>query len=175
MKIITLFILLMISSIGFSQIKSTGFIVLNSNMTAKIDLNQSTSIVTLTITNPSTSWFGLGFNPIVGNAGDGMPATVDCVVMRSATNLSDSQTRAIGTGDPNIDTAQNWTILSNVDSGTTKTIVATRAFDTGDAADDMVSKQVAALSKGDAALINSTGVMSKELAKQKQLRANLPR
>lgn len=135
MKKITLFILLMISSIGFSQIKSTGVIVLNSNMTAKIDLNQSTSIVTLTITNPSTSWFGLGFNPIVGNAGDGMPATVDCVVMRSATNLSDSQTRATGTGDPNIDTAQNWAILSNVDSGTTKTIVATRAFDTGDAAD----------------------------------------
>jgi len=42
-------------------------------------------------------------------------------------------------------------------------------WDTGDAADDMVSKQVAALSKGDAALINSTSVMSKELSKQKQL------
>lgn len=42
-------------------------------------------------------------------------------------------------------------------------------WDTGDAADDMVSKQVAALSKGDAAMINSTDVMSRELAKQKKL------
>jgi len=42
-------------------------------------------------------------------------------------------------------------------------------WDTGDAADDMVSKQVAALSKGDAAMINSTDVMARELAKQKKL------
>lgn len=135
MKKITLFILLMTSIIGFSQIKSTGVVTLNSSMTAKIDLDQSTSIVTLTIKNLSTSWFGLGFNAIVGNTGDGMPANVDCVVMRSATNLSDSQTRSSGTGNPNIDTAQNWTILSNDDLSGTKTLVATRAFNTGDAAD----------------------------------------
>jgi len=42
-------------------------------------------------------------------------------------------------------------------------------WDTGDAADDMVSKQVAALSKGDAAMINSTDVMARELGKQKKL------
>ncbi len=135
MKKTTLFILLMISSFGFSQIKSTGIITLNSNMTAKIDLNQGTSTVTLTITNPSTSWFGLGFNSSVGNAGDGMPANVDCVVMRSATNLSDSQTRSSGSGNPNVDTTQNWTIVSNNAPGTTRTLVATRAFNTGDAAD----------------------------------------
>lgn len=42
-------------------------------------------------------------------------------------------------------------------------------WDTGNAADDMVSKQVAALSKGDAAMINSTDVMARELDKQKKL------
>jgi hypothetical protein len=140
MKKITLFALLMISSLGFSQTKSTGVIALNSNMTAKIDLDQSTSTVTLTITNPSASWFGLGFNTTVGNVGGGMPPNMDCVVMRSATNLSDSQMRPPnvnlnGNGNPNIDAVQNWTIVSNDDISGTRTLVATRAFNTGDAAD----------------------------------------
>ncbi len=130
MKKITL-LLLMITSFVIGQTKTTGIVTLNSNMTAKIDLDQATSTATITITNPSTSWFGLGFNTVVG--GSGMPANVDCVVMRSATNLSDSQT--IGAGNPSVDTTQNWTIVSNVDAGGTKTIVATRAMNTGDTAD----------------------------------------
>ncbi len=129
----------MITSFVIAQTKTTGVVTLNANMTAKIDLNQTTSIATITITNPSTSWFGLGFNSSVGVAGNGMPALVDCVVMRSATDLSDSQTRPgppNGNGNPNIDVApNNWTVVSNVDAGGTKTIVATRAFNTGDTAD----------------------------------------
>jgi Secretion system C-terminal sorting domain len=133
MKKLTL-LLLMVTSFVIAQTKTTGVVTLNANMTAKIDLNQTTSTATITITNPSTSWFGLGFNTVVGVSG--MPALVDCVVMRSATNLSDSQTKSpVATGNPNIDAIQNWTVVSNVDTGGTKTIVATRAFNTGDTAD----------------------------------------
>lgn len=39
-------------------------------------------------------------------------------------------------------------------------------WDTGDAADDMVSKQISALNKGNSAIENSTGVMDSELQKQ---------
>lgn len=44
-------------------------------------------------------------------------------------------------------------------------------WDTGNATDDMVSKQISALSKGDAALMNSTSVMSSELKKQNKIMA----
>lgn len=44
-------------------------------------------------------------------------------------------------------------------------------WDTGNATDDMVSKQISALSKGDAALMNSTNVMSSELKKQNKIMA----
>jgi len=131
-KITLLFLLPFFSTIGYAQVKSTGVININANMTVKIDLNQSTSIVTLTITNESSSWFGLGFSAGVTVPGAGMPSSVDAVVMRSATNFSDSMTLATGT---NIDATQNWTLDSNTVSGLIRTIVATRAFNTGDAND----------------------------------------
>jgi hypothetical protein len=135
MKKITLLMITLAGLVGFAQQKSTGVVTLNGNMTAKIDLNQGTSTVTLTITNLASSWFGLGFEAAPSTPGDGMPALVDTVVMRSATNFSDSRTRATGTGNPDIDPTQNWTVSSNTVSGTTRTVVATRAFNTGDAND----------------------------------------
>jgi hypothetical protein len=130
------FTLLLLSGMSlFAQQKSTGVLNLNANMTAKIDLDQATSLVTITITNPTSSWFGLGFNSTATIAGNGMPATVDCVVMRSATNLSDSRTRVSGSGNPDVDPIQDWTIVSNSAPGVTRTIVATRPFNTGDSND----------------------------------------
>jgi hypothetical protein len=100
MKKITLLLITLSGLVGFAQQKSTGVVSLNSNMTAKIDLDQATSTVTLTITNLASSWFGLGFEAVPSTPGDGMPALVDVIVMRSDTNFSDSRTRSTGAGNP---------------------------------------------------------------------------
>jgi hypothetical protein len=83
----------------------------------------------------ASSWFGLGFEAVPSTPGDGMPALVDVIVMRSDTNFSDSRTRSTGAGNPDVDPTQNWTVTSNTVSGSTRTIVATRTFNTGDAND----------------------------------------
>lgn len=135
MKKITYLLITLSSLVGFAQQKSTGVLNLNSNLTAKVDLDQGTSTVTLTLTNPASSWFGLGFSSTTTVPGNGMPPLVDVVVMRSATNFSDSRTQSGGPGNPDIDPTQNWTVTSNTVSGPTRTIVATRPFNTGDAND----------------------------------------
>lgn len=135
MKKTTLLFITLLAAFGFAQTKSTGVLNLNANMTAKIDLNQTTSTVTLTITNLASSWFGLGFSATTTTPGNGMPANVDAVVMRSATNFSDSMTQSSGSGNPNTDATQNWTVTSNTVSATIRTVVATRPFNTGDAND----------------------------------------
>ncbi len=132
MKKITFLLFILSSTIASSQIKTTGVLNLNSNITAKFDLNQTTSKVTLTVTSLASSWYGIGFNATATVPDDGMPPLVDAVVLRSATNFSDSRTRSTGSGNPDIDATQNWTVVSNDVSGTTRTIVATRDFDTGD-------------------------------------------
>ena len=137
MKKITLSIVFVLFAFfANAQIKTTGLLNLSPNMTAILEFNQVTSMAKITITNPAASWFGLGFtyNALAG----GMPPLVDCVVMRSATDLSDSMTRSTGTGNPNVDTApNNWAIQSNSTNvaGTIRTIVATRTFNTGDTSD----------------------------------------
>lgn len=135
MKKITLLLFILSSTIASSQIKTTGVLNLNSNITAKFDLNQATSKVTLTVTSLASSWYGIGFNATATVPGDGMPPLVDAVVLRSATNFSDSRTRSTGSGNPDIDATQNWTVVSNDVSGTIRTIVATRDFNTGDTND----------------------------------------
>ncbi len=135
MKKITLFFFILSSTIASSQIKTTGVLNLNSNITAKFDLNQATSKVTLTVTSLASSWYGIGFNATATVPDNGMPPLVDAVVLRSATNFSDSRTKSTGSGNPDIDATQNWTVVSNDVSGTTRTIVATRDFNTGDSND----------------------------------------
>jgi len=135
MKKITLFTFMFLIQVGFAQIKSTGLITMNENLSAQLDLNQANSTVTLTLINPANSWFGLGFSTNTLIEGEGMPALVDCVVMRSTTDFSDSRTRSSGTGNPDIDASQDWTLVSNTVSEGIRTVVATRAFSTGDSND----------------------------------------
>ncbi|WP_333694466.1 T9SS type A sorting domain-containing protein [Flavobacterium sp.] len=135
MKKITLLTFMFLIQLGFAQIKSTGLLTMNENLSAQLDLNQANSTVTLTLINPANSWFGLGFSTNTLVSGEGMPALVDCVVMRSTTDFSDSRTRSSGTGNPDIDASQDWTLVSNTVSEGIRTVVATRAFNTGDSND----------------------------------------
>lgn len=114
-----------------AQTKSTGIVALPvSGMTANLDLNNTTSIATLTLTGPSDRWFALQFGSFA--SGDGMQAGED-VVYYNGTTLVDAVHNGVGSA-PSADT-NNWTVTSNTVATGTRTIIATRAFNTGNAND----------------------------------------
>nr|WP_294934815.1 T9SS type A sorting domain-containing protein [uncultured Flavobacterium sp.] len=114
-----------------AQTKSTGVVALAvSGMTAKLDLNNTTTTATLTLTGPSDRWFALQFGSFA--SGDGMQAGED-VVYYNGTTLIDAVHNGVGSA-PSADT-NNWTVTSNTVAAGTRTIIATRAFNTGNAND----------------------------------------
>ncbi|MEO8235095.1 MAG: T9SS type A sorting domain-containing protein [Flavobacterium sp.] len=112
-----------------SQTKTTGLVALSSSggISIKIDLNSVTSIATLTLVGPSDRWISVGFSSSF------MSSACDAVFLSSASVLSDRKITSYST--PTTDAIQNWTVTSNTTSGTTRTVVATRVFNDGDAND----------------------------------------
>jgi hypothetical protein len=110
-----------------AQSYTTGVVNLSSTsglaMTAKIDVGTQ---VTLTLTGPAGRWFALGFNA------SSMTNGTDVVGVHSAGTLSAFDCKLIGFAAPVTDAQQNWTITSDVVSAGTRTIIATRALNTGD-------------------------------------------
>jgi len=130
-KKITLVLLLVVSMLNAQQ-KSTGVVALSSNMSANLTLNNTTSIVTLSITGPNDRWFALQFGSFTG----GMVNGTDLVYWNNST-LVDAKQIGIGS-TPSNDTTNNWTITSNINNSPNtglRTITASRAFNTGDAND----------------------------------------
>ncbi|MFM9004510.1 MAG: LamG-like jellyroll fold domain-containing protein, partial [Flavobacteriales bacterium] len=113
-----------------AQTYTTGVVNLSSTaglaMTAKIDVG---TLVTLTLTGPSGRWFSLGFNAT------SMTNGTDVVGVHSAGTLSAFDCQLTGFSAPVTDAQQNWTITSDVVNAGTRTIIATRALNTGDAND----------------------------------------
>jgi hypothetical protein len=124
------FLLLFILPASFAQTYTTGVVNLSStaglSMTAKIDIGAQ---VTLTLTGPSGRWFALGFNA------SSMTNGTDVVGVHSATTLSAFDCKLTGFAAPVTDAQQNWTITSDVVNAGIRTIIATRALNTGDAND----------------------------------------
>lgn len=112
----------------FAQTYSTGTMTFVSGFTGKVDTNSTQ--VTLTLSGPSDRWFAVGFG--TSSMGSG-----DCVYYNGST-LVDSHLVGYGSPSTTSDT-QNWTVSSNTISGTTRTIVATRALNTGDVNDYVFS------------------------------------
>lgn len=108
-----------------AQVKSTGTVSLGSSMTLKLDLDASTSTVTYTITGPSNKWFAIGLNATTMSTNN----PIDVVMF--GTSLLDRYL-AGGHNAPTADTTNNLTLASNTVSGSTRTIVVTRPFSTGD-------------------------------------------
>ena len=124
----------MLASLGLqAQSKTTGTVNLLSGMTAELMLNNSTTTATLTLTGPSDRWFALQFGIFPGTSGGGMASGQD-VVYYNGTTLVDAVHNGVG-ATPTTDAVNNWTVTSNTVSGSTRTIVATRAFNTGDTND----------------------------------------
>jgi hypothetical protein len=106
-------------NVSMAQTKSTGVVTLNSLMTLKIDKNETTSTVTVTLTGPNNKWFGIGFNAT------SMANGTDCLYY--ATSFVDSKITGQATPTTDTDNTNNWTV-SNTTSGTTRTLVLTRGF-----------------------------------------------
>lgn len=126
MKLFTV-VALAATTFAFAQTKSTGTVTMGG-MTAKIDLDSSTSTVTYTLTGPSTKWFALGLNAT------SMSTNTPIDVVQYGTSLLD-RSLAGGHFAPTTDTQSDLTIVSDNVSGTTRTVVATRPFSTGDSKD----------------------------------------
>jgi hypothetical protein len=130
-------LLLILVTLGvFAQIKSTGTVTLSTNMTAKIDLNSTTSMATLTLSGPNDRWFSLQFGSFANPNDDGMLAGTD-VVYWNNTTLVDAVHVGIGSA-PTVDPTNNWTLVSNTNNTPVmgqRTVVFSRPFNTGDSND----------------------------------------
>ncbi|MDX1279228.1 T9SS type A sorting domain-containing protein [Oceanihabitans sediminis] len=129
-QLLLLLVLILIQNELSAQVKSTGVVNLLSGMTARIDLDNSTNTATLTFTGPADRWFALQFGEF--NNGDGMQNGED-VVYYNGTSLVDAVHNSIGVA-PSSD-SNDWNLISNTVSSGTRTLVATRLFDTGDTND----------------------------------------
>jgi hypothetical protein len=115
---------------SFGQTYTTGVVNLSNTsglvMTAKIDVG---SQVTLTLTGPSGRWFAVGFNA------NSMTNGTDVVGVHSSGTLSAFDCNLTGFNAPVTDPQQNWTITSDAVNAGVRTVIATRALNTGDAND----------------------------------------
>lgn len=129
-KILLTILLFLCASTFKAQTYTTGVVNLSSTaglaMTAKIDVGTQ---VTLTLTGPAGRWFALGFNAT------SMTNGTDVVGVHSAGTLSAFDCKLTGFSAPVTDAQQNWTISSDVVNAGTRTIIATRGLNTGDAND----------------------------------------
>ena len=136
-----LLFLLVFSQWSFSQTFTTGVVNLSSTagLTMSVKLDISTN-VTMTITGPSLRWFALGFGAV--NMANG----TDVVGVHSAGALPNFDAKLTGNLAPFTDTQQNWTITSDQVASGVRTIIATRALNTGDANDYIFTATTGSLS-----------------------------
>ncbi|HLF51331.1 T9SS type A sorting domain-containing protein [Flavobacterium sp.] len=119
-------------NLSFAQTKSSGVITFASitSMSVKLDVNKTTSKVTMTLTGPADRLFCIGFGST------SMNGITDSFTSNSPTTILDSN-GFTGYSSIIADSQQNWTLVSNVVDGTglIRTLVATRALNTGDVSD----------------------------------------
>lgn len=133
-------------SFGFSQTYTTGVITFVSNedltYTAKIDIEND--VVTLTLNGPDERFLGIGFGV------QSMTSGGDALIWRLEDGTLQLTDRTFGyPGQPDgedatglvpyLDSSQDWTVVTNSLDVTQRTVVATRAVDTGEAKDYVFS------------------------------------
>lgn len=110
-----------------AQIRTTGLTPLGTGeMAVQIDLNDTTSKVTATISGPASKWFSIGLNT------DCMCVS-DCLLYKDNV-FYDAQLQG-GHNAPIIDLENNWTLLSDVVNNATRTISITRDYISNDPTD----------------------------------------
>jgi len=123
----TLLILFLTTSFSlFAQSFSTGTQTLSSGLTTSINIDNDTGTTTLMLAGPSNKWFGIGF----GNSN--MNGT-DILMTDGSSTLRDAYSTS--NGEPQAEASQDWTLEVNSVVNGTRTIVASRANNTGDSND----------------------------------------
>ena len=119
----------------YGQTFSTGTIVFPVPMTEySVKIEVTSTLVTLTQIMPSDRWYALAFNN--GGAMTAIPNGGDIIVFNNTANISDRQLN--GFSVPTMDAVQSWTSTSSI-VGTTRTVVSTRALNTGEPGDYVFS------------------------------------
>ena len=137
MKKTLLILFLITSSSLFAQSFSTGTqSFLNGLLTANINIDADTEITTLTLTGPLNAWFAIGFGNLNMSGTD--------VFRTNGNEFTDAYSS--GRALPAADSSQDWTVVSNNVSSSNRTIVATRANNTGDSKDYVFSASAGSLS-----------------------------
>ena len=140
-KIKFLLVFILISILSYTQTYTTGTVSLTSTagLALSIKLDVGTN-VTMTLTGPSDRWFAVGFNAA------SMAVGTDVVGVHSSGTLTNFDASLSGYAAPVTDAQQNWTITSNLVNAGVRTIIATRALNTGDAADHVFTAGPGSLS-----------------------------
>ena len=129
MKKTTLLFFFLITCFAFSQ-TSSGVITLETGRSVKFDIDSG--VVTMTMVMPENSWLGIGLSPDIA-LGQGMGDEDDDAIIGLSTGILDRNMNA-GTGQPPADN-NDWTVVSNSVTSGVRTIVGTRAVNTGSAED----------------------------------------
>jgi hypothetical protein len=117
---------------SFAQEKTTGVLNLSNDFTASLLLNNSSSTATLTLSGPNDRWFAFQF----GSFESGMQSGTDVVYWNNST-LIDAVHNGVNFA-PTPDSVNDWVLVSNQNNTPAvgiRTLVYTRAFDTGDSND----------------------------------------
>lgn len=143
MRKITFLLLFLTANIMLAQTWTTGDVTLTSTYSVKFDINVGTSTVTMTMTGPDNTWLGIAPGVTEGNSMGNL--NDDAVVYNFVTGTVEDRNMRTGTGEPPLDntslngtgtaTTLDWSTTSDTATGGVRTIVATRAINTGDVKD----------------------------------------
>lgn len=125
-RTLLLIMMLVVSGTSFSQIYSTGEQTLLTNLRVQLDIDDTAGITTLTLIGPSNAWFAIGFGALNMSSGADVFRT-------DGTDITDA--KAVARQLPGADASQDWTLVSNTVASSERTIIATRANNTGDSDD----------------------------------------
>ncbi len=123
--------LLIIPFLSFGQIKQIAYSELStgSGMFLSAEMNAGTSQLSVTVAGPDDRYIAFGFG-----SGSGMSG--DALIYSNAGGPNDVRDHFLaGFTTPPTDPQQDWTIVSNTVNAGLRTIVATRALNTGDGND----------------------------------------
>lgn len=130
MKRIYLLLFTICPLLSFGQTKEIAFSELTAGSGMYFGAVMTATDITVTVQGPSDRFIAFGF-------GTGMATGNDAIIWSTlGTGVAPLQLRdhkMIGQGvEPSVDAQQDWTVVSNNVSGGSRTIVATRALNTGD-------------------------------------------
>lgn len=133
MKKIHFLLFAMCPLLSLGQTKEIAFSELTPGSGMYFGAVMTTTDITVTVQGPSDRFIAFGF-------GTGMATGNDAIIWSTlgtgAAPLQLRDHRMIGQGvEPSVDAQQDWTVISNNVSGGSRTIVASRALNTGDAND----------------------------------------